>query len=109
MRNLLESGWKGDYDAVETGAGAINLGNTGQAGTDCLRAVFSGACRRLFWVGHRLEKDLLELLSFFALPKRDAAGIWGRTLARADPSFFMSAAFQLRTWLYRKENKPQTP
>jgi putative transposase len=69
MRNILESVRKRDYEAVKADAQAIYRAERGQQA----RAAFQRL--RWRWQGEypgmvkRLEEDLPELLSFFALPK----------------------------------------
>ena len=69
MRNLLEKARKCDYDEVKAGAQAIYLAD----GRRQPEAAFRAFRRR--WlpvyptVVRRLERDLPELLSFFAFPR----------------------------------------
>ena len=69
MRNILEKVRKRDYDAVKTDAQAIYLAD----GLRQARAAARAFCRR--WrsdysaMVRQLERDLPDLLAFFALPK----------------------------------------
>lgn len=69
MRNILEKVRKRDYDAVKTDAQAIYLASSRRQAEAAARLF----CRR--WrtdyptVVKQLERDLAELLAFFALPK----------------------------------------
>jgi len=69
MRNILEKVRKRDYDAVKTGAQAIYRAPDARQAQQAFRRF------RARWRGDyasmvkQLEKDLLELLTFFDFPK----------------------------------------
>ena len=69
MRNLLEKARKRDYDEVKAGAQAIYLAESRKQAEAAFRAFRSRWSRAYPTVVRRLERDLPELLSFFAFPR----------------------------------------
>ena len=69
MRNILEKARKRDYDEVKAGAQAIYRADSRAQAEAAFRA-FRSRWRRLYpTVVRQLERDLPELLSFFAFPR----------------------------------------
>src|SRR6266851_2311758 len=69
MRNILEKVRKSDYDEVKTDAQAIYLAPS-RAQAEAAFRRFRGRWRREYGaMVQRLERDLPELLSFFAFPR----------------------------------------
>jgi transposase-like protein len=69
MRNILEKVRKSDYDEVKTGAQAIYLAE-GRAQAEAAFRRFRARWHREYGaMVRRLERDLPELLSFFAFPR----------------------------------------
>jgi transposase-like protein len=69
MRNILEKTRKRDYDDVKAGAQAIYLAESRAQAVAAFRAFRSDWCRAYPAMVRRLQKDLPELLSFFAFPR----------------------------------------
>lgn len=69
MRNILEKVRKSDYEEVRAGAQAIYLAE-GRAKAETAFRSFRARWRREYGgMARRLERDLPELLSFFAFPR----------------------------------------
>jgi transposase-like protein len=69
MRNILEKVWKRDYDEVKTGAQAIYLAESRAHAEAAFRRFRARWLRDYGPMVRRLERDLPELLSVFALPR----------------------------------------
>ena len=70
MRNILEHVRKRDYDEVKAGAQAIYLAESRAQAEAAFRALPGAlAPRRIGPMVRRLQRDLPELLSFFAFPR----------------------------------------
>ncbi|MBV9483924.1 MAG: IS256 family transposase [Acidobacteria bacterium] len=69
MRNILEKVRRRDHDAVKADAQAIYLGESGNQAITAFRHFRARWKRDYCSMVKQLERDLPELLSFFALPK----------------------------------------
>jgi putative transposase len=69
MRNILEKARKRDYDEMKVGAQAIYLAESRIRAEAAFRAFRSRWRREYGSVVRQLERDLPELLSFFAFPR----------------------------------------
>ena len=69
MRNILEKARKRDYDDVKTGAQAIYLAESRSQAEAAFRRFRTRWQRAYGPMVRRLERDLPELLSFFAFPR----------------------------------------
>jgi transposase-like protein len=69
MRNILEKVRKSDYEEVKAGAQAIYLGESRGQALGAFRSFRARWRREYGSVVRRLERDLPELLSFFAFPR----------------------------------------
>jgi putative transposase len=69
MRNILEKARKRDYDEVKAGAQAIYLAEGRRQAEAAFRAFRARWGRAYPAMVRRLQRDLPELLSFFALPR----------------------------------------
>jgi transposase-like protein len=70
MRNILEKVRKRDYDEVKTGARAIYLAESRAHAEAAFRRFRARWLREYGPMVRHLERDLPELLSVFALPRR---------------------------------------
>jgi putative transposase len=69
MRNILEKVRKADYDEVKAAAQAIYLAESRAQGEAAFRRFRARWRREYGAMVRRLERDLPELLSFFAFPQ----------------------------------------